>query len=144
MYKIVLDTNIFISAVLKKQSNPGRIIDLVKEEKLTLVLSSDILSEIEAVLSYPKIKKIHGLTPKGIESHLKWLESISETVIPAERFDIIQEDPSDNIYLECAVSGQADFIISGDHHLTDLKAFQKIRILNPADFLRIIQNTWGF
>ena len=140
MHKIVLDTNVFISAVIKNQSNPGHLIDLVKEKKLALVLSPDILSEIATVLYYPKIKKIHGLTSKGIESHLKCIESISEIVIPTKRLDIIEEDPSDNIYLECAIESGADFIISGDHHLTDFETYEGIRIMSPATFLKIIQS----
>ena len=51
---------------------------------------------------------------------------------------MIKDDPADDKYLECAIEGMADFIVSGDHHLTDLETFQKIRIVNPAAFLRII------
>ena len=51
--------------------------------------------------------------------------------------DAIPDDPSDNMILACAVEGWADFIISGDHHLTDLKIFQGITIVNPATFLKI-------
>jgi uncharacterized protein len=140
MYKIVLDANVFVSAVIKGQSNPGRILDLVRKEKALLVLSPDILLEIATVLTYPKLRKIHGLSLKEIKSHVKRLESISKTVIPAQHIDIIKEDPSDNIYLECAVEGEADFIISGDHHLTDLKSYAGVRIVNPAAFLTILQN----
>lgn len=140
MHKIVLDTNIFVSALIKNQSNPGHIIDLVKEKKLVLVLSPDILSEIAIVLSYPKLKKIHGLTLKGIESHLKWLESISQIIIPTKHLEIIEADPSDNIYLECAIEGSAEFIISGDRHLTDLESYEGVQIMNPASFLKIFPN----
>jgi len=52
----------------------------------------------------------------------------------------VKEDPEDNRYLECAVEGQADFIISGDHHLTDLHVFEGIKIVDPAAFLRIMAN----
>lgn len=140
MHKVVLDTNIFVSAILKSQSNPGHIIDLVREKKLTLALSPDIISEIATVLSYPKLKKIHGLTPKGVKSHLKGLKSISEIVVPTKRLDIIKEDPSDNIYLECAIESGSDFIISGDHHLTDLETYEGVHLMNPATFLKIIQD----
>jgi len=53
---------------------------------------------------------------------------------------VIEEDPSDNIYLECAIESGADFIISGDHHLTDFGTYEGIRIMNPATFLKIIQS----
>lgn len=50
----------------------------------------------------------------------------------------IPEDPSDNKIIACALEGDADFIISGDHHLTDLKIFQGIKIVDPAVFLKIV------
>jgi len=50
----------------------------------------------------------------------------------------IVDDPSDNIYLACAVEGHANFIVSGDHHLTDLKTYLGIPIVNPANFLKLI------
>jgi uncharacterized protein len=54
------------------------------------------------------------------------------------RISAIKNDPEDNRYLEGAVEGQADFIISGDRHLTDLKVFRGIKIVDPATFLEII------
>jgi len=140
MHKVVFDTNVFISAIIKGKSNPGRLLDMVRGGEIELVLSPDILSEIQAVLHYPKIKKIHQLQPEAIDAFLKYIASISQIVEPAKRLDVITDDPSDNIYLECAVEGHADFIVSGDHHLTDLKAYSGIRIMDPATFLRTIHD----
>jgi len=140
MHKVVVDTNIFISAVIKERSNPGRVLNLVKEQKIKLILSSDILAEIGTVLFYPKLKKIHQLEAKAIKAYLKRIESISQIVTPAKRLEVIKEDSSDNIYLECAIEGRADFIISGDHHLTDLEFYKGIQIVNPATFLKILPN----
>lgn len=49
--------------------------------------------------------------------------------------DVIKEDPSDNKYLACAHEGEADYIVSGDHHLLDIKAFKGIEIIRPKVFL---------
>jgi uncharacterized protein len=49
--------------------------------------------------------------------------------------EVIKNDPSDNKFLVCAVEGQVDFIVSGDRHLTDIKLFQDIQIINPVEFL---------
>lgn len=57
MLKVVLDANIFVSAVLRPHSDLAKIIELVREDRIKLILSEDILSEIRAVLLYPKIKK---------------------------------------------------------------------------------------
>jgi putative PIN family toxin of toxin-antitoxin system len=140
MHKVVVDTNIFISAVIKEQSNPGRVLNLVKEKKIELIVSPDILAEIETVLFYPRLKKIHQLEAKAIKAYLKKIELISQTVTPTKPLHIINKDPSDNIYLECAVEGQADFIVSGDRHLTGLETYAGIRIMDPGTFLKAIQD----
>ncbi len=59
------------------------------------------------------------------------------------KLDVIESDPTDNKYLECAVEGKADLIISGDHHLTDLKAYRGIEIVSPAEFLKAVKDLWN-
>ena len=54
-------------------------------------------------------------------------------------FESLSSDPDDTKYLACAVEGRADFIISGDHHLKDLKTFRGIRIVDPATFLAAME-----
>ncbi len=66
MLKLVVDANIFVSAVLKPHSDLAKIFELVREDKIKLILSKDILSEIRAVLLYPKIKKRYRRTRKEI------------------------------------------------------------------------------
>ena len=135
MLKVILDANIFVSAVLKPHSHLARIFEWVKEDKIRVVLSGDILSEIEAVLLYPKVRKRHRQTQKEIEEFLKKTVRVSILTQGKIHTDTIKEDPSDNKYLSAALEAKADFIISGDHHLKDLKAFQGIRILDPSTFL---------
>ncbi|MCK4554010.1 putative toxin-antitoxin system toxin component, PIN family [Candidatus Parcubacteria bacterium] len=139
MIKVVLDANIYVSAILKPEGKPGQIIDLVKNGKLNLLISLDILSEIRQVLLYPRIIKLHQRNSKEIAGFLKKLLSIAEVTPGNLTINIIKEDPADNKYLECAVTGKTDFIISGDHHLTDLKIFQGIKIVTPAVFLELIK-----
>jgi putative PIN family toxin of toxin-antitoxin system len=63
MIRAVVDANIFVSAVLKPASNPGRMLKLVRAGKIKLLASADILSEVEAVLLYPKLMKLHQRSP---------------------------------------------------------------------------------
>jgi len=51
---------------------------------------------------------------------------------------VITEDPSDNRYLECALEGDAEYIVSGDQHLVQLATYQRIRILTPKEFLGVL------
>ncbi|MBD3342325.1 MAG: putative toxin-antitoxin system toxin component, PIN family, partial [Candidatus Lokiarchaeota archaeon] len=65
-----------------------------------------------------------------------------EEVTPAKKFDVIKEDIDDNMFIDCAVEANALYIISGDHHLLDLKKFQEIDIVSPAAFLDIIEKNF--
>jgi hypothetical protein len=135
MLKVILDANIFVSAVLKPHSHLARIFEWVKEDKIRVVLSDGILSEIEAVLRYPKIRKRHRQNNKQIEEFLKKTVRISILTQGKIHTDTIKKDPSDNKYLSAAMEAKADFIVSGGYHLKDLKTFQGIRILDPSTFV---------
>jgi len=136
--RIVLDANQFVSALLKPDSNSAKIISLVRNGIIKLVMSEDIISEVRSVLLYPKIRKRHRRSHKYIDTFLKKLINIVILTPGKLKADVIKDDPSDNKYLVCAVESRADFIISGDHHLKDLKIFKGTRILDPSSFLKII------
>ena len=138
MIRVVLDANVFVSAVLKSSGNPARIMELVKKGKIKLLVSPDILAEVRAALLYPKLKKLHRRSARWIKGFLQELAAKAD-ITPGElAVDAIKDDPPDNIYLACAVEGKADFIVSGDAHLKNLKSFQAIRIVDPATFCLII------
>jgi len=139
MLRVVLDANVFVSAVLKPQSDLARIFDLVKAGKVKLIISSDILSEIRGVLLYPKLRKRHRRTPKKIDDFLKKTVRVSIITSGKMKVEAIKDDPEDNKYLAAAAEGKADFIISGDHHLIELGIFQGIRILSPSMFLKLLE-----
>jgi putative PIN family toxin of toxin-antitoxin system len=141
MFKVVLDANVFVSAVLKPHSDLAKIFELVKEDRIKLILSEDILSEIRAVLLYPKIKKRHGGSPKEVEEFLNTASQASILAQGKIDSDEITEDPADNKYLSVALEAKADFIISGDHPLKRLKVFEGIRILDPSAFLALMKKS---
>jgi putative PIN family toxin of toxin-antitoxin system len=138
MIRGVLDTNILVSTVLKSRSNPAKVFQLAKEGKVTLISSRDILSEVKAVLLYPKLRKLHGRTPREIDRFVKRAARVSFIVPGTTKIHEIKDDPTDNKYLSAAVEGKADFIVSGDHHLKDLRIFQGIRVLDPSAFLTLM------
>lgn len=137
MVKIVLDANQFVSALLKPDSNPAKILALVQADRVRLLMSEAIIAEIEAVLHYPKIMRRHGKEPEFLELFMKRLRSVSQVTEGKLIIDIIKDDPDDNKYIACAVEGKADYIVSGDHHLTVLQYFQGIPIVPPQTFLLV-------
>ena len=133
--RIVLDTNIFISALGWKGGNEYNLVQKCFRKELTLICSPEILEEFKVVSLRPKF----GFSPEEIDEFISALIEISEIVEPEEQFKIIASDPDDNKFLDAAVAGKAKFIVSGDRHLLDLKEFRGIRILKSADFLDLLK-----
>ena len=132
MLKVVIDTNVFISAFYLPESRPAKVVLLARRKTILNLISPQILKEVERIIK----KKLLWDNSKT-ESAVRLIKNFSEEVHPQERLAIIVDDP-DNRILECAVAGQANFIISGDKHLLNLKNFQGINIVTPADFLEAI------
>ena len=132
--KIVLDANIFISAAFWR-GNPKEIINRVSMGKDTLFISNAIIAEVNSVF---RKRKFH-LTEEEVEHHLRDIKQMSTKITVTERvIDGGCRDKTDDRYLECAVTAHADYVISGDIHLRELKEYQGIRILNPAEYLEIV------
>jgi hypothetical protein len=133
--RLVLDANQFISAMLKPDSNPGHIFHMVRQESVLLLCSPPILEEWARVFNYPKLQRLHGLSLQEQKRHLDNLATLCVLVTPSRHVDVVQNDPSDTMYLECALEGRADAIITGDKHLLTLKEYASIPILRPDQWL---------
>lgn len=138
MIRVVLDANLYVSALLKPRSKPARILQLVYDGKVQLLLSSKILSEVKTALLYPKLQRLHQRTEEQVDDLLRKLAKIAILTSGVLALDVVHSDPTDNKYVECAIEGEADFIVSGDRHLTDLKDFRGISILSPTAFLNVL------
>ena len=129
--RVVLDTSALISALLFTGIS-SELVSLWQNGSITLLLSRDILEEYLRVLSYPKFE----LSEEEIKELLQ--EEIlpyAEVVKPKRRLSVVQRDPSDDKFLECAVAGKARVIISGDKDLLSLGRYRRIRVQTPAQFL---------
>ena len=130
--KVVLDTNIFISGIFWKGSS-NKVILNWKEGKFTLVTSLETISEIIKILKDFKIK----LPGQMIREWIDLIVRNSIIVEPKERIAIVKDDPKDNIFIETAVAGNVDYLISQDSHLLRLKEFREIKIITPEEFNKI-------
>jgi uncharacterized protein len=137
--RVVLGATVLISALISEQGSPARILSLWKQDAFELVASPAILDEIQRVLHYPRIQQKYQISEKMIEKFLDLLSKSALLVDPEKQITVVDKDPSDNRYLECAVAAGADLLVSGDEHLLDLKTYQDIYIVNPASFLAFIQ-----
>jgi uncharacterized protein len=131
---VVIDTNIVISA-LNFGGNPKAVLELARKNRIHNITSPFIINEVEKVLTQK-----FGWQIEVTREVLNDFRGFSHVVNPPETIAVIKYPP-DNRILECAVAGRADCIISGDHHLTDLKTFEKIKIITPTEFLAILNQT---
>jgi len=129
-HRIVLDTNVLISAVLFG-GEPRKVLDLVISGSIDCTLSTAILDELRGVLERPKF----GFSANVCLHIIEELHGICDIISPSVSVDVISSDPDDNRILECAVEAHAHFIVSDDPHFLDLGKFKKIRILSPAGYL---------
>jgi uncharacterized protein len=136
MTRVVLDANVFVSAILNSKGAPARILRAWRDGRFQLVVSEPILAEIGQVLRYPRIRKHHGWNETQLESFVEDLKHIASLVYPERSFAAVADDPSDDRYLECAVAGGAAYLVSGDRHLLGLESFQGVAIVSPAAFVR--------
>jgi putative PIN family toxin of toxin-antitoxin system len=97
-----------------------------------LATSPALLDELERVLRYPKFL----FTESEIQSFLRDVTAIARLVHPRQRIDVVQQDPDDNRVLECAVEAEAEWIVSGDPHVLELREHRGIQILSAAAALR--------
>ncbi|MCJ7666378.1 MAG: putative toxin-antitoxin system toxin component, PIN family [Actinobacteria bacterium] len=128
--KVVLDTNIYISAILFG-GNPERIRKLSKEKKLEILISEAIIAEVAEVL-----RKKFNWKSWQISQIIDEIRETATLIIPNQTLSMTKNDEDDNRILECAVEGKVQYIVSGDkQHLLPLKEYQGVKILSPAEFL---------
>ena len=129
MTRAVLDTNIFISAVLGGRL--GIIIDEREAGEFKLIVTDSIAREYLDVINRPKFK----IPQAEIIAVSDYLLQLGEFVTPTEEIHIIVGDPTDNKFLEAALTGKVHFIVSGDSHLLELKTFRGIPIVTAREFI---------
>jgi len=133
MIKVVIDTNVFVSAILF-DGELDKLINLWKRKKFTFLLSKEILEEYIKVLSYKKFELSDKIIKRIIYEELL---PYTKNIKVKKRINIIKKDPSDNIFLECALEGRANYIISGDKHLLQLKQYKSIKIISFHEFIKL-------
>ena len=129
--KVVFDTNVFVSAFIVPGGKGEEALLLALRRKVDLYASVPILTETTRILRI----KFHQ-PERDILAALKQISRAATIVRPARTVSVLEDLP-DNRILECAVSAQADLVVTGDHHLLALIEFEGIPLVRLADFLRM-------
>ena len=134
MMKIVPDCNTILSGFLF-QGNEAKLFELAEEHKISVFISEEILEEVMGVISRPKF----GLTVQERKEAIEKLLKISSVIKPTKKINIVKEDPADNKFIECAAEAKAEYIVSGDKHLLNIKSYGNIKIIKTKELLALLK-----
>ncbi|MEM6427686.1 MAG: putative toxin-antitoxin system toxin component, PIN family [Deinococcota bacterium] len=134
--RVVLDTNVIISAFMSLQSVPRTAVNLWVQKRYQLVSSTWQLKELRKVSRYPKVRaRVKQPAEIGAFINLVYKRAFLVTNLP--RLDI-SPDPDDNFIVATALVGQADYLVSGDKlDLQQLKKVSKTKVISAAQFVKL-------
>jgi putative PIN family toxin of toxin-antitoxin system len=134
LIRAVVDTSILVRAVLKPLGTVGPVLDLLEEKRYKFLYSEATLEEVVDVLARPRLRRRFPLRSRDPQTVVDLIVLRGEAVSPRRQWTVCR-DPKDDKFLDVAVAGRADALVSGDEDLLVLHPFQGISIVQPAEFL---------
>ena len=135
--RVVLDTNVLISALLFK-GHLSKIVLLWQKGRVTPIISKETFEELRNVLDYPKFSLSQEEINSIIENEILPYFEIAEIT---ENLKGVCRDPGDDKFISCALSASASYILSGDKDLSDLKRYKSVKIIKASDFLKMFDDS---
>ena len=132
--RAVIDTGVFVSALIRKRGTTGDVLRALRDGRFTVIYTTDTVVEIIDVLGRADFRTKYHIEPDDITALVNLIRLRGELVTTNRKVTACR-DPKDDKFLEAALATQTDCIISGDADLLDLKPFEEIPILRPAEFL---------
>jgi putative PIN family toxin of toxin-antitoxin system len=134
MMRAVVDTNILIRSLIKPNGTVGPIILRLRDEDYILVYSAPLVDELVAKLSLPRIRVKYHVGVEQIEALVAMIVLRGERVTPTRNVKLCR-DPRDDMFIEAALAGEAQYVVTGDDDLPALKKFETVRFVTPRAFL---------
>ena len=131
--RAVVDTNVLVSGLIRPRGPIGLVIRGLRDRRFVSIASRPMLEEIVDVLARPRLRDKYGLGGRDVETFLRFLLLRSELVAPTVRIERCR-DPRDDIFLEAAVAGRADRLVTGDADLRGLGSHEGIPIVSATRF----------
>lgn len=135
--RVVVDTSVLVSGLIRHQGPPGDILRALRDGRFIVVYSHETLMEVVEVLGRDFFRSKYHIQFNDIEVLVSLIRLRGDAVVPAQKITDCR-DPKDNKFLEAAVAGEADYLVSGDGDLLSLNPYRGIPILSPAEFLETI------
>lgn len=139
MDKVVLDSNVVVSAFLVENGVPDQIVKL-SGTSFFICTCDEIIAEADRILRAERIKRRYKYEDRDVEHYLLEFLGSSIKVTELPRVDVVKDDRKDNMVFACALKANAKYIVSGDHHLLGIKTFRNATVLTPREFLTLIQS----
>jgi putative PIN family toxin of toxin-antitoxin system len=121
--------------------SPANIIKAAEEGRISIIASEQIVREINQTLAYPRLREIYEGAGIGRDELIEAVLRVAKMVEVTKKIELIQEDPADNKFLECALDGKADYIVSGDSHLLRIGQYQRIQIHTVRQFTKLMEES---
>lgn len=137
MLRAVVDTNIFIRAIILPKGTVGPVITRLRDNDYLLIYSPTLIDELLAKLALPRIREKYHLDDQALDNLLALIALRGELVTPTRKVKVCR-DPKDNMFIEAALAGSADYIVTGDEDLLILKKFETVRFVTPRIFLEAL------
>lgn len=139
MIRAVVDTNILVRAIIKPTGSVGPVLQRLRRREYTLITSRATLDELVVVLNRPRLRVKYRLDARVLRATIRLIVLRSDFVQPTRRI-VVCRDAHDDKFLEAAVAGGAQVIVSGDEDLLTLSPFEQIPIVAPVDFLAMFDD----
>jgi putative PIN family toxin of toxin-antitoxin system len=118
---------------------PAQILAAWRRGLFELVISEPVLAEYARVFGYPRVRSRLTFPPQALDEILNGFREGADVVVPGNVRSWVRADPDDDAFLQCAIAGAADFVVSGDKHLRDLDTVEGIQIITATVFLALLQ-----
>lgn len=132
--RVVVDTGVLVSGLILPRGTIGNVLHALRDGRFVPIYSTPMMIEVINVLGRPKFQAKYQIQPNDIMELINLIRLRGELVIPKQMVTICR-DPKDNKFLEAALAGEADSIVTGDDDLLVLHPFEGVDILRPAEFL---------
>jgi len=144
MIRVVIDTNNLVSGTIAKRGKSFELLRAWRDGRFELVTSQALIAEFVEVMDRPRIQEKYHIEADEVAEMVALVLERAILVAEPLQVSVVTADPKDDMFVACALSGGAKYIVSGNHHLLDVKRHKGIRLLTVARFLRLLARVERF
>jgi putative PIN family toxin of toxin-antitoxin system len=138
--KAVFDSTVLVSAFLSKAGVSRQLLHEAQAGKFAICLAEEILEETGRVLlEYPRIRKRYQYSDEAVGEYVELLRVVAQVTTALPKIKAVARDPNDDVIIACGVKAKAQYIVSRDKDLLDMKRYEQILIVGPEEFVALLR-----